>query len=177
MTIFISAGHYNESRGAHFEDFYEYPETVYWATQIVRELQNKNLKAEFAPVGSLSEKIHHINHANPDVAVEIHFNADTKQAGKGSETLYCPGSSEGKKFAELVQDELAELFEPSRGVKEGWYQLNPEKGPDRFLKYTACPAIIVEPEFVHHKRKIIDNRKEGCKAIARGIFRYVTRAS
>jgi hypothetical protein len=54
---------------------------------------------------------------------------------------------------------LAENFPPSRGIKEGWYRMNKENGPDFFLDKSKCPAVILEPEFVHRSELIVKNRE------------------
>jgi hypothetical protein len=60
-----------------------------------------------------------------------------------------------------------------RGAKEGWYQMNPQKGPDYFLKATNCTALILEPEFIEHRDRIVGKREDGARAIADAIEEIV----
>ena len=60
------------------------------------------------------------------------------------------------------------------GVMPGWYRMNKNFGPDFFLKRTHCPSIIIEPEFIHHKDLIVDNREKVCTAIAQALINYVS---
>jgi len=165
--IFVSIGHHPYSKGAAFEDFNEFDEAKQWAPLLCNALGSMAMQV---PVGVLREKVHFINEhavgAGDHLALEIHFNSDPAQAGRGSETLYYPGSERGRHVAEEVQQNLSRVFGPNRGAKEGWYRMDRSKGPDYFLARTACPAIIVEPEFVHNAEKIVEGRDAGCAAIA-----------
>jgi len=172
--IFISAGHYERKQGASFGNFTEWKEATSWQSIIMGLL---GPAAIAVPPISLRSKVIFINNHKPDsgdIAVEIHFNSAVNShgnhIGEGSETLYCPGSSKGKIIAEHVQGSMCRIWPPSRGVKEGWYQMNPDKGPDYFLKATHCPAIIVEPEFVHNEDMIEERRYVGCAALAEALL-------
>lgn len=171
--IFISAGHYPQRPGAGFEDFYEHDEAVLWVEQLCSELEDS---AMAVPVGVLKEKVGFINYrANgKSIAVEIHFNAavdaDGNNIGKGCETLYYPGSKKGKKLAQYANDALAETCLPDRGCKEGYYRMDPKRGPDFFLARTNCPAIIIEPDFIHRKDKIQASRVEACAHLAAALL-------
>ena len=182
MTLFISAGHYPAKPGAGYEGFYEHDEAVLWRDRIFEALFNSSPDdiASPVPVGVLKEKVAYINNRSQDnsLALEVHFNAardaDNKPIGRGCETLYMPGSASGKRLAELVNGALAEHFKPDRGVKEGWYRMDPKHGPDFFLRRTRCPSVIIEPDFIHRKQRIVEHRDECCKAIAEALLRAQT---
>lgn len=166
--VFLSAGHYPKSPGAGFEGFFEHDEAARWCTVI----QAMDLDfIQLVPTGTLKEKAQWINRRARigDVAVEIHFNdalnAKGEHIGSGSETLYYPGSTRGLALARVVQAELAKLFPPDRGVKEGWYRGDPSRGPDYFLERVTVPALILEPEFVRNKEVIQSRRGEACGVI------------
>lgn len=181
--ILISAGHHPAAPGVKNGDFVEHPEAVVWRDVLGQILGEE---AVIVPTGYLRDKVAFINRHDPDLAVEIHFNAYARwedadadgvvdegeliQLGRGSETLYYPGSSKGRKTAEAIQQELARVFPPNRGAKEGWYRTDPKFGPDFFLAKTRCPSVIIEPEFVANAEKIRHHRSSGCAAIARGII-------
>lgn len=174
--IFISAGHNQKRQGASFNNFTEWTEAMKWRDAIFAILGSS--KATPVPPISIYGKVEFINSNMPKdgkhIAVEIHFNSAVNShgnhVGRGSETLYCPGSVAGKHIAEYVQESIRFVWPPSRGVKEGWYQMNPAKGPDYFLKATHCPAIIVEPEFVHNGDMIVERRDVGCRLLAEALL-------
>lgn len=173
--IFISAGHYPSAPGAKWERFIEYDEAVIWADMICAGIDTSMR----VPTGVLKNKVNFINERimNGDIAIEIHFNAardsNNNPIGRGCETLYYPGSEKGKELAELCQTVLAAHYPPDRGVKEGWYRMDPSKGADFFLAKTKCPAVILEPEFVHRSDIIEENREEAIIDLVNAIkLRY-----
>ena len=171
--IFISAGHHAARPGASFDGFNEYDEAQLWCAQL-RELMQESCLA--VPTGVLKEKVAFINNRDPSnsIAVEIHFNAAKNEAGehigKGCETLYFPKSVKGKQLATALNTTLAAFFEPDRGIKEGWYAMNPKNGPDFFLAKTHCPAVILEPDFIHRKEQIQARRESCCQELALSLL-------
>lgn len=115
---------------------------------------------------------------------------ELEHVGEGAETLYCPGSEKGRALAAAVQDAIDHLFPykwtdhnrnglqerdelTGRGVKEGWYRMDRTKGPDFILKQTACPCVIVEPEFVQRRDRIVRHREAACAALATALKAFV----
>lgn len=115
---------------------------------------------------------------------------ELEHVGEGAETLYCPGSTKGQALATVIQDAIDHLFPykwtdhnrngiqekdelTGRGVKEGWYRMDKTKGPDFILKQTSCPTVIVEPEFVQRKDRILKNREAACAAMATALRAHV----
>lgn len=170
MSLFLSAGHSPAAPGAAWRGFVEHLEAREWVAELSRLLPG----AQLVPPGELGAKIRWVNaRARPtDLAVEVHFNAATPTA-RGSETLYAPGSRRGAVLAADVQAVLARFFEPSRGIKPGWYQANPAKGPLAFLAQTRCTALILEPEFIYRADEIRAHRAACCAALANALRRYV----
>jgi len=181
--IAISAGHYPERPGACFEDFCEHGEAMQWALTIMRHMKGEGF---YVPTGHLKNKVLAINNRNIYFAVEIHFNSfkvwkdanhdgivtddELMNAGEGCETLYYPGSEKGAFIANELQSAIAPALFRDRGIKPGYYRMNPKNGPDFFLAKTKCPAIILEPEFIHHKERIQDNRNITCELIAETLL-------
>lgn len=165
--IAISAGHYPAAKGAQAGDFNEYDEAVLWAAQVCRLLGSE---AVLVPTGTVRQKVEYIN-ALPDIAVvvEIHFNAAASRSAQGSETLYYPGSEAGKTIARKIQKAIACLFQPDRGVKEGWYRADKSKGPIFLLARTRAPAVIIEPEFIAHHESIVAKRDAACTVLAEAL--------
>lgn len=152
MRYFISAGHHPAAPGAVNGVFVEHDEAVLWQDTLCELLGDFAVRV---PVGVLRTKVDFINARvlDGDVAIEIHFNAAQDEngtpVGRGCETLHYPGSQAGIALAHMCQDVMSEFYAPDRGVKEGWYRLDPSRGPNFFLARTRCPAVIIEPEFVH----------------------------
>jgi len=184
--ILVSIGHHQYSKGASFKSFNEFDEAKLWAPLIAENLGSLGI---VVPVGNLRKKVKYINQVcdntpERNIAIEIHFNMawgdknhdgnvdDDEYLGRGSESLYYPGSHTGKELAEQIQTALSIPYPPNRGAKEGWYKMNKANGPDFFLKHTHCTSVIVEPEFVHHADKIEEGRDVGCKLIADALFDY-----
>ena len=170
--IYVSAGHHSEKRGACYEGFCEHEEAKVWVSLIANML---GFNAMVVPVGVLKDKVNFINERSVknDIAIEIHFNSaidgEGNHVGKGSETLYYPSSERGHRIAEVVQQELSLIFSPDRGVKEGYYQMNPNRGVDFFLARTVCTSLIIEPDFIHRRSIIERDREDGCNAIAEAL--------
>lgn len=188
--IAISAGHWAQARGARNQSgFYEYPETMRWARTIFDIYREEYGHAVLVPAEDLASKVNFINTAvslsRIQLAVEIHFNSSPGGQGRGSETLYYPGSVAGAKAAKIVQDKLALIMPPSRGIKEGWYKMDRpgiqdypgdkdgDETPDYFLSATDCAAIVVEPEFIQNPAAIMGNRQICCEAIAAAMHEAV----
>jgi len=169
--IAISAGHYPERPGACFDNFCEHGEAVEWAKLICGHLGKEGF---YVPTGFLQSKVDAINNRDIDIAVEIHFNsavnADGERIGEGCETLYYPESQKGAFIANELQKAITPVLFKDRGIKQGWYRMNPDNGPDFFLARTKCPAIILEPEFIHRKDSIQVNRDVACQFIAETLM-------
>lgn len=182
--ILLSAGHTPEAPGACAGSFCEHAEAMEWVKRIAWQLRH-DMEVQVIPSAPLAAKVREINDAHArrpaHLAVEIHFNSDPGHAGKGSETLYCPGSVKGKRAADIVQRRLGAIMLPDRGVKEGWYRMDRpghvdyvgdvdgDEKIDYFLKATDPVAIIIEPEFIHNRQMIHAYRDLACVEIAFGI--------
>jgi len=187
--IFVSAGHNKNKQGASYSnngyELTEFMISTKWADLITHILDDK---ASRVPNGTLTNKVKFINNfAEKDsIAIEIHFNSYKKwkdlngdgvvdagemiALGRGSETLYMPNSKAGKDAALTVQANLGHLMKPDRGIKEGWYQMNPSKGADYFLRETDCTALIIEPEFIDNVEEINQNMNAACHVIANALL-------
>lgn len=186
--LMISAGHHQGAQGARFNEYTEWREARQW-----RDLLASNLAhiAIPVPTGTLRQKVEFINRGQPTAAVEVHFNSAIvrgRHVGQGCETLHYPGSVRGQWLAHLVQSALAPIFPPDRGIKEGWHRMDRpgivdyhgDKDGDEtinyFLRETRCPAIIIEPEFIHNIELIQTQRVFACAAIAEALTRYMQEA-
>jgi len=186
--ILVSVGHHKDKQGATYENngyvVTEYLLANKWVDLVTQLLKGHAMRV---PNGTLNNKVKFINRAckslkGEHIAVELHFNSFKKwkdlngngvvdageiiALGQGSETLYYPSSKKGEQAAVKVQEALGSLMKPNRGAKQGWYQMNPDKGADFFLEYTDCVSLIVEPEFIDNIEIINNNMSAACHIIA-----------
>jgi N-acetylmuramoyl-L-alanine amidase len=168
VKVAISAGHNPTAPGAVFGTLTEHAAALDWIDTLKHALESFGIDVFVVPTGSLTAKIGAVNAEKCDAAMEVHFNSDPNHAGRGSETLYMPGSALGEHFAHCVQNQLGVVATPDRGVKEGWYRMEEGGQTDAFLRMTNCPALIVEPFFIHEPGVII-GKDLACAALARGV--------
>lgn len=171
--IFLSAGHFPERPGACYEEFCEHGEAVRWINEVAGII---DAGVQIVPTGTLRTKCDFINSYETDgrsICAEIHFNSATKDGrhiGEGAETLYMPESQRGGYLAQAVQESMVENGGyRDRGIKEGWYRMNRLNGPDYFLSKTLYPAVIIEPEFIHHVSRIKTTMFSACAGIAEAL--------
>lgn len=111
------------------------------------------------------------NEANADLLISIHYNAFQSVWGThgGIETYHYPSSNNGKKLAELVQEELIrETGLRNRGVKSANFQI---------LRETKMPSILCECGFMDNLEEaqlMLDEEYQWkcARAMAKGICKY-----
>lgn len=116
---------------------------------------------------SLEEICDTANHSGADIFVSIHCNAFNACA-RGTEVEVYPSSTEGRKLAECVQNQIVtSLGTVDRGAKDR---------PNLYvLKHTDMPAILVETAFIDNGEDaelLRDRSTDFAAAIARGITDY-----
>ncbi|MGL4617093.1 MAG: N-acetylmuramoyl-L-alanine amidase family protein [Mycoplasmoidaceae bacterium] len=100
-----------------------------------------------------------------DYFVSFHRNAHSSSAS-GVETYSLSTTGKGRELAEKVQNELKGFF-INRGCKTANYYV---------LKYTNCPAILIEIGFISSSEdnRIFDNNiNEIAKAISKALLKQV----
>jgi N-acetylmuramoyl-L-alanine amidase len=82
-----------------------------------------------------------IEEANPDVVISIHMNKFPDSSVSGPMAFYYEKSEEGKKLAQMIQEQLNEYMQPPKPRT-----FKPE---DYFmLRHGKCPCILVECGFL-----------------------------
>lgn len=178
--VALSIAHYSARQGASHGGVTEFAESTVWTQLIQDALDMYGVSYYPVPPGKLPTKIKALNAADCDLAIETHFNSAV--GAKGCETLYCPGSTKGKRAAELMQEVLVDtLGVRDRGAKEGWYKMDRpgvldfygdvdgDETPDYFLRATNCTALILEPEFIQNLEWIQSHRWQASEAIGLAI--------
>lgn len=102
------------------------------------------------------------NKSGADLFLSIHMNAAVNDVANGTEAWYQKGSTNGKKFAQIINKHMAKSFGSvtlqNRGTKEA-------DGTLAVLRDTSMPACLVEVCFISNK-KDADFVKINCKNVA-----------
>lgn len=122
-------------------------------------------------ISDLKKRVEIMNSENPNVIVSIHQNSFTQESSKGAQVFYQSSSVEGKKFAEIMQQNMTVLDETNKRVAKpnsDYYILKNSKGV----------AIIVECGFLSNSKEAQmliteDYQKKIAEAIADGIINYL----
>lgn len=174
MKVLIMAGHsksgYIGSGASKYLD--ESNETRRLGLKVVEHLKAIGVNADYICLDKpktakyLNEQVALANSKGTyDVVVQIHFNAgssDPNSNTTGTETYY--RTSSGKPYADRVNAKLSTLFK-NRGSKKDARGLY-------WLKYTKCPAILIEVCFVDDKddaKIYLSNIDKTARLIAEGI--------
>jgi len=124
---------------------------------------------------SLSEIVTASNNWDADLFISIHCNSVGDASVQGTEIWYNDGSCNGKKLAAyLLNQMIGSIKLVNRGVKNAV----PGKNGLYVLKYTDCPAVLVEAAFISNaedERLLADPEMQDnfARAIARGITDYI----
>lgn len=120
----------------------------------------------------LNNRIQFFKEKNAAYVVSIHQNSYPDTIQHGAQCFYFAGSSEGKEFAESVQDALLKMDETNT---------RQAKSSDSYylLKHSAVPSIIVECGFLSNPEetaKLTDSnyQKQIAYTISLGICNYAS---
>lgn len=119
----------------------------------------------------LKKRVELMNSEHPNAIVSIHQNSFTQESSKGAQVFYQSSSDEGKKFAEIMQEQMAVLDETNKRVAKpnsGYY----------ILKNSKDVAIIVECGFLSNSQEAgllvtKDYQEKVAKAVAKGVVNYL----
>lgn len=168
--VFLSAGHGGADPGAVGNGLKEKDINLQIELACGAELARhgvsvvySRVKDENDPVG---EEVREANASGASVAVSFHTNAG---GGDGSESWYYSTSANGKKLAQMLEDETKKLGQNSRGIK-------PTTGL-AFCKNVNCVAVLCECGFIDSSDiKIVDTTAEQKQfgiAYAKAILKYL----
>lgn len=91
--------------------------------------------------------------SNAEIFISIHCNAFTNPKSNGMETFYYSGSSQGKRLATLLNEELLNYGGlNNRGVKSANFYV---------IKYSNCPASLIELAFItnYEEERLLANEE------------------
>ena len=167
MKIFINAGHGGNDPGAvSKKGTYEKDIARTVSAILVQKLISSGYDVEYYQQKKSVADVSKVeNTSNSDLFISIHCNASTNRTANGAEVLYYPTSTKGKKYAQLVQDELVKGTKlKDRGIKA--------RNDLHVLKKTKAPAILVELAFISNEieeKLLIQNPEMFAEAILQGI--------
>lgn len=148
--------------------FNEYTLSLMWSTFLELELKRREISCRVINLQIFTTKARVINRNKPKLCLEIHFNDFKDPTVEGAETLYDPGSYRGGIYARIMQEQISQLPNRDRGIKEGWYR-GREGHRIHFLHSTSPPALIIEPGFISEREKLIEMAPMGMVLIANAI--------
>lgn len=119
----------------------------------------------------LKKRVELMNSEHPDAIVSIHQNSFTQESSKGAQVFYQSSSEEGKKFAEIMQQQMAVLDETNKRVAK-------PNSDYYILKNSTDVAIIVECGFLSNSQEAQllvtkDYQEKVAKAVAEGVINYL----
>ncbi len=180
VLIVIDPGHGGEDWGTYYGDIYEKKVNLDVSLRLGKLLQNAGIKVIYTrekdDFVDLRKRSDIANELKAALFISIHHNQMPDNPGyKGTETLYCTSSNtspdvmNGKKFAQIIQDELVESL---KTVDNGIiYRPNLS-----VLRHTKMPAVIAEIGYISNKT---DRANIGLPAFrqkaADALFKAITR--
>ncbi len=119
----------------------------------------------------LKKRVELMNSEHPNAIVSIHQNSFTQESSKGAQVFYQSSSDEGKKFAEIMQEQMAVLDETNKRVAK-------PNSDYYILKNSKDVAIIVECGFLSNSQEAgllvtKDYQEKVAKAVAKGVVNYL----
>lgn len=121
----------------------------------------------------MRKRVEIIKDANPDIAVSIHQNSFTQESSHGAQVFYHTKSSEGKKLAEIIQEQMKTT------LNDGNHRVAKPNETYYMLKKSICPLVIVECGFLSNYKEsklLCDDAYQDKVAwsIHLGIMNYLT---
>ncbi len=120
----------------------------------------------------MQKRVEMINKERPALTVSIHQNSYTDEKVSGAQTFYMTGSEEGKRAAEILQEQMITTLEPEKE------RVAKENGSYYLLKHVENPIVIAECGFLSNTREaelLCDEeyQEKMAWAIHLGVLRYL----
>jgi N-acetylmuramoyl-L-alanine amidase len=150
MKVALVVGHRKGAPGACNKNEEDFPKCEFEFNKklindlVERHLVSSSIDYDVVYRQSYKQLPMNINKLNPHIVISFHCNAFNTKAS-GTEVLYYHTSTNGKRMAEILQENFLDVLElPDRGIK-------PRHSEDRggyLLRYTKAPCVIIEPFFI-----------------------------
>lgn len=123
-------------------------------------------------IRDMQKRVERINTERPALTVSIHQNSYTDERVSGAQTFYMTGSEEGKRAAEILQEQLIITLTPEKERQAK------ENGSYYLLKHVDGPIVIAECGFLSNAKEaelLCDEeyQEKVAWAIHLGILRYL----
>ena len=120
----------------------------------------------------MRKRVELITEQKPDIAVSIHQNSFPQENCKGAQVFYYVNSVEGKKLAEIIQEQLKVI------LADGNKRVAKSNDTYYMLKKSNCPLVIVECGFLSNSQEaqlLTENEYQDkvADAIHNGIMQYL----
>lgn len=127
-------------------------------------------------IRDMQKRVELINKERPALTVSIHQNSYTEESVSGAQTFYMTGSEEGKKAAEILQEQMIITLAPDKE------RVAKENGSYYLLKHADGPIVIAECGFLSNAKEaeLLCNevyQEKVAWAIHLGILRYLNSSS
>lgn len=123
-------------------------------------------------IRDMQKRVELINKERPALTVSIHQNSYTDENVSGAQTFYMTGSEDGKRAAEILQEQMITTLTPDKE------RVAKENGSYYLLKHVDGPIVIAECGFLSNAKEAEllcdENYQEKVAwAIHLGILRYL----
>ncbi len=123
-------------------------------------------------IRDMQKRVELINKERPALTVSIHQNSYTEESISGAQTFYMTGSEEGKRAAEILQEQMITTLEPEKESQPK------ENGSHSMFKHVDGPIVIAECGFLSNAKEaelLCDEeyQEKVAWAIHLGILRYL----
>ena len=120
----------------------------------------------------MQKRVELINKERPALTVSIHQNSYTDERVSGAQTFYMTGSADGKRAAEILQEQMITTLVPEKERQAK------ENGSYYLLKHVDGPIVIAECGFLSNAKEaelLCDEeyQEKIAWAIHLGILRYL----
>ena len=127
-------------------------------------------------IRDMQKRVELINKQRPALTVSIHQNSYTEESVSGAQTFYMTGSEEGKRAAEILQEQMIISLAPDKE------RVAKENGSYYLLKHADGPIVIAECGFLSNAKEaeLLCNevyQEKVAWAIHLGILRYLNSSS
>ena len=123
-------------------------------------------------IRDMQKRVELINKERPALTVSIHQNSYTDERVSGAQTFYMTGSEEGKRAAEILQEQMITTLAPDKE------RVAKENGSYYLLKHVDGPIVIAECGFLSNAKEAEflcneEYQEKVAWAIHLGILRYL----
>jgi len=123
-------------------------------------------------MADLKKRVDLINRSGAVLAISIHQNSFTQESSKGAQVFYYSCSTDGKEFAEIMQEQI------KKSLQDGNKRVAKANDNYYLLMKTVCPIVIVECGYLSNYKEsalLVDDtyQEKVAWAICLGLITYI----